>query len=78
MANMADLQKGEQGCVCRVVGDDPISLRLMEMGVVPGATVQLIGFAPLGDPIEYQVQGYRLSLRRDEAKRVEIETTSSD
>jgi ferrous iron transport protein A len=44
----------------------------MEMGLVPGVEVSLIGVAPLGDPIEISLRGYRLSLRRSEAARVHV------
>jgi len=46
--------------------------RLMEMGLTPGANVQLIRFAPLGDPIEIEVRGYRLSLRKREAEGIRV------
>jgi len=46
--------------------------RLREMGLLPGTRVTLVRFAPLGDPLEIQVRGYRLSLRRSEAALVEI------
>jgi Fe2+ transport system protein FeoA len=45
----------------------------MEMGLTPGASVRLIGIAPLGDPLELEVRGYRLSLRKSEAARVELD-----
>jgi len=44
------------------------------MGLTPGAELKLIGVAPLGDPIEIELRGYRLSLRKSEAKRVSVET----
>lgn len=56
-----------------VAGDDAIAVRLMEMGLTEGEEVELVGRAPLGDPIEYRVRGYRVSLRSSEAARVEIE-----
>jgi ferrous iron transport protein A len=56
--------------VALVAGDDEISLRLMEMGLVPGTALKVAGVAPLGDPIEIELRGYRLSLRRSEASRV--------
>lgn len=46
--------------------------RLMEMGLTPGAEVQLIRYAPLGDPIEIEVRGYRLSLRKREAEGIRV------
>ena len=57
-----------------VAGGDEISLRLLEMGLTPGVEVAVIGTAPLGDPIELQVRGYRLSLRRSEAQMVTVNT----
>lgn len=49
------------------------SLRLMEMGILPGTTLQLVRKAPLGFPIEIKVRGYLLSLRESEASSIEID-----
>jgi ferrous iron transport protein A len=46
----------------------------MEMGLTPGVELALVGVAPLGDPLELELRGYRLSIRRTEAARVEIES----
>lgn len=73
MTQLADLPLGSQGRVVRVTGNDEISLRLLEMGLTPGVEVRFVGRAPLGDPLEFEVRGYRLSIRRSEAARVEIE-----
>lgn len=70
---LANLALGQQARVVRVEGADEISLRLLEMGLTPGATVKCLGTAPLGDPLEFEVRGYRLSVRKREAERVEIE-----
>jgi ferrous iron transport protein A len=70
--NLAQLPIGSRGEVVQVEGVDEISLRLMEMGLVPGTEFQLLGAAPLGDPLELEVRGYRLSLRKSEAARVEV------
>ena len=58
----------------RIEGVDDVSLRLMEMGLVPGVELTVLGVAPLGDPLELELRGYRLSLRKSEAARVEVET----
>jgi ferrous iron transport protein A len=63
--------------VLNVQGDDEISIRLMEMGLIPGVELAVLGTAPLGDPLELAVRGYRLSIRRSEAARVEVQPTSS-
>lgn len=73
MTTLADLPIGGEGRVVRVAGGDEISARLLEMGLTPGCPVQILGAAPLGDPIELAIRGYRLSVRRTEAARIEVE-----
>lgn len=73
MSTLAELSVGERARVSGIEGNDTISVRLMEMGITPGVELSLVGRAPLGDPLEFEVRGYRLSLRRSEAARVEIQ-----
>ena len=63
---------GSSARVAEVTGGDDMSLRLLEMGLTPGVEIRLIGRAPLGDPLELEVRGYRLSIRRTEAARVAV------
>ena len=70
---LSDLALGWRARVRAIEGDDEISLRLLEMGLTPGTDVRLLGVAPLGDPLELELRGYRLSVRKREASRVEIE-----
>lgn len=72
MKTLADLRVGESASVAAIDGTDEISIRLMEMGLVPGTDFTLLGTAPLGDPLEIELRGYRLSLRKTEASRVQI------
>jgi ferrous iron transport protein A len=72
MSSLATFKVGSSGKVATIEGDDEISLRLMEMGLTPGAPFTLIGVAPLGDPLELEVRGYRLSIRRSEAQRIHV------
>ena len=72
-ARLDALTVGATARIADVGGADATSLRLLEMGLTPGATVRLIGRAPLGDPLELEVRGYRLSIRRAEAARVTLE-----
>jgi ferrous iron transport protein A len=58
--------------VQEISGGDDVSVRLLEMGLTPGVEVEVVGAAPLGDPIELEVRGYRLSVRKSEAQRVQI------
>ena len=66
------IQPGLCGTVTGVSGEDALSTRILEMGVTPGSPFAMIGTAPLGDPIEIEVRGYRLSLRKSEAARISV------
>ena len=69
---LAELESGDVAKVKRVCGDNRISKRLMEMGIVPGVFVKIIKTAPFGDPIEIRVRGYHLAMRRNEAEAIEV------
>ncbi len=73
METLAALKPGQKVRIAAVEGDDTTSLRLLEMGLTAGEEVVLLGYAPLGDPIEYSLRGYRISLRAAEAERVLVE-----
>lgn len=68
-----DAVLGETVRVADVAGNDRVAIRLLEMGLTPGATVRVLGRAPFGDPLELEIRGYRLSIRRAEAARVVLE-----
>lgn len=71
---LSDLTVGQRARVLGVeLASGEIGRRILEMGLTPGITVTLIGAAPLGDPLAFEVRGYRLSLRKAEAALVEIE-----
>ena len=70
-----ELKAGQRGVVVRVGGKGPVKRRMMDMGLVPGTEVQVVRVAPLGDPIEFTVKGYSLSLRKSEAEAIEVEVT---
>jgi ferrous iron transport protein A len=76
VTTLAKLAVGDGGSVEGIAGDDEISLRLMEMGLVPGTEFRVVGLAPLGDPLEIEIRGYRLSLRKSEAERVSVQMTN--
>ena len=67
MASLRDIAIGSSAEVALVAGGDPTAERLLEMGITPGVRVRVVGAAPLGCPVELEVRGYRLSLRRAEA-----------
>lgn len=67
------IPRGTSARIRDVTGDDTLAIRLMEMGLIEGEEIELIGAAPLGDPLEFSVRGYRLSLRANEARRVLVD-----
>jgi ferrous iron transport protein A len=72
MRSVADLTRGESGII-KGFSDNVISLKLMEMGCLPGSTIKMNFAAPLGDPISYYIAGYNLTLRISEASAILIE-----
>ena len=72
--NLKDLKPGQKGKVLKIKVRGETSKRIVEMGVTPGAVVEVERIAPLGDPIDIKVKGYHLSLRKEEAEGVEIES----
>ena len=71
MTTLRDLKPGERGVVVGWAGSAP-PIRLLEMGVMQGTEIEVVRLAPLGDPIEIKLRGYRLSLRKQEAEQIEI------
>ncbi|MCA9129280.1 MAG: ferrous iron transport protein A [Planctomycetales bacterium] len=77
MLSLADIDPGQSATILEVLGHDSIATRLMEMGLTDGETIQMVGRAPMGDPLEVLIRGYRLSLRVAEAQRVLVELSNS-
>ncbi len=73
---LAELPVGASATVERVLGERRLAVRLMELGLVPGTTVQVERKAPLGDPVELSIRGYGLSIRRADAERITIRDES--
>ncbi len=69
---LSDLKTGEEGVITKVLGHGSFRRRITEMGFVKGKRVKVIKNAPLQDPVEYEIMGYRVSLRRTEASLVEV------
>lgn len=69
---LADLAPGTRAVVAEIVGDAALAERLLDLGFVPETAVQVVRRAPLGDPIEYELRGYRVCLRRSEGARVRV------
>jgi ferrous iron transport protein A len=72
MTTLDQIGLGRRGRILALDGNDALVQRLYEMGFLEGEEVEVIGIAPLGDPIEIRLRDYRLSLRRKEAKRIRV------
>lgn len=68
-----ELKAGESAKILSVGGEGALRQHLLDMGVIPGVELTLVKYAPMGDPIEIRIYGYELTLRLDDAKRIEIE-----
>jgi ferrous iron transport protein A len=74
---LADITLGLCVTVTRLGGERGFRRRLMELGVLPGSRVEVVRIAPLGDPIELRVRGCHLSIRRDEARCIDVTTEAT-
>lgn len=70
---LSQMQPGEAGIVVKVNGSGNVKFRLIDMGVVKGSKLQVVKFAPLGDPIEIKIKGFSLSLRKNESEMIDVE-----
>lgn len=71
-STLASLEESQKACVQSIGGETETRRRLLEMGLCPGVMVELVRRAPLGDPFEFRVRGYLLSLRREQARLVTV------
>ena len=75
MLKTADnLKPGEQGVVTQLGGSGDLRRHIIDMGITPGAVIIMRKAAPLGDPLEINVRGYELSLRKTEARCITVQT----
>ncbi len=67
-----DLKIGQSGVITAVGGEGSLRLRLLDMGLIPNTRVQVQKVAPMGDPIQIRIRGYELTLRREDAQRIQV------
>ena len=67
------LPVGSTGTIRAVGGEGILRLRLLDMGLLPGTSVTVTKIAPMGDPMELRLRGYTLTIRREDAKNIELE-----
>ena len=68
-----DVKEGQKVRVVKLGGDGELRQHFLDMGLIPGTDITFIKSAPLGDPKEFQLHGYELTLRIDDAKKIEVE-----
>ena len=72
MSNLKNLKIGQSAKVGKVGGEGSLRQHFLDMGVIPGAEITLVKYAPMGDPAEYRIHGYELTLRLSDAEKIEI------
>ena len=72
MKTLRDLRVSESGVIARVHTTGALKQRFMDMGITKGIEVKVIKIAPLGDPIEVEIRGYNLSVRKADAENIEM------
>jgi Fe2+ transport system protein FeoA len=78
MNRLDQLPAGARARITAIDGDAALVQRLMELGVLEGEEVEVVGYAPLGDPMEVRLANTRLSLRRSEAAGIEVKITNDE
>ena len=72
MLTLRDVKIGETATVVKLHGEGAIKRRIMDMGITKGVVIKVVKLAPLGDPLEINVRGYELSLRKADADLIEV------
>lgn len=70
MSTLDLVELGESARVKGIAKESKVKRKLLDMGVTPGVEVKIVGKAPMGDPINVEVRGYKLTLRKSEAKDI--------
>ena len=73
MKTLKDVRVGETVTVAKLHGEGPVKRRIMDMGITKGVTILVRKVAPLGDPMELNIRGYELSIRKADAEMIEVE-----
>ncbi len=75
---LRDLEIGQSAHILKVGGEGSLRQHFLDMGLIPGAEVTLVKFAPMGDPMELRIHGYELTLRLDDAAQIEVSCIDSE
>jgi Fe2+ transport system protein A len=74
MKNLSELKPGDVGFIENIAEKEDFRRHLIDMGMTPGTQVEVIRFAPFGDPIQIHIRGYELGIRKSEAKKILVRT----
>ncbi len=75
---LSDLSIGESALVCKVGGNGELRQHFLDMGIIPGTVITKVKTAPMGDPIEYDVNGYELTMRLEDAGKIDVESVPAE
>ena len=78
MFTVDDLKPGQTGIVLKIECDEMLRRRIVDMGITPGTQIIMKRIAPFGDPIQINVRGYALSIRKSEARNIKIKLKERD
>ena len=70
---LRELEAGESALITKIGGEGALRQHFLDMGLIPGTKVKVIKFAPMGDPMEVKLRGYGLTLRLDDAAKIEVD-----
>ena len=75
---IAELQIGQSAIITKVGGEGALRCRFLDMGLIPKTKVVVQKVAPMGDPLELRIRGYELTIRKEDAGKIEVETEASE
>ena len=75
---LAELQIGQPAIITKVGGEGALRCRFLDMGLIPKTKVVVQKVAPMGDPLELRIRGYELTIRKEDAAKIEVETEASE
>lgn len=75
---IAELQIGQFAIITKVGGEGALRCRFLDMGLIPKTKVVVQKVAPMGDPLELRIRGYELTIRKEDAAKIEVETEGAE
>jgi Fe2+ transport system protein FeoA len=73
LEKLSRVKTGSKCIIKKIGGEGAFKRRILDMGMVPGSEIEVVRVAPLGDPVDFKLRGYHLSLRKEEADKILVE-----